>query len=470
MTRNLTSYGSSYLVPDPDVRTPCGSQIDVEEADINIYNRSYRQTNITEGFTRLIYLDSPAPSVSRLDYYWYSSNEDVAIITDYGTVLALPINTSQETVKIMAVYKYDMSKCYVKEFVVKNDTSTYSSDPIDIYLDMTAQAGQYISIDLSDVDVPINFLQYYNWTVQSGGFADSWGRIYAYNDSLGTTLSVTGVYQYNSKVKIHIDAFVVLPLSGYELDYNPALWDGDVEDNNNCYAYAINNQVRPGTNTLWWKQQPGQYGNAITYNYNNEVQMFNAVTKDFEKYNELFGTNLVFQRIGKFQKCPAGTYKVALVANSLNIDYHWYRQDSDGYWSHKPGTTPLTRYDSNGNLIVDPQTCARGIYDVFHGFYAVSGWDNMYDESENSLLNLLETFISQKSEDIVLNSKIQHLRIGMTHDEVISLFGVKGIDIGCGTLIEQYSTENDNIIKIYYKLVDNNFIVANFSIEGGEKS
>lgn len=88
MTRILTSYGSEHLVPDPDIGTPCGSQINVEEADISIYDRSYRQSNITEGFTRLIYLSN---TDSRLDYHWYSSDENVAIITDYGTVLALPI-------------------------------------------------------------------------------------------------------------------------------------------------------------------------------------------------------------------------------------------------------------------------------------------------------------------------------------------------------------------------------------------
>lgn len=460
--RSLTSYGSSYLVPDPDYATNSGSQITIEEADINVLNRSYRGTNITEGFTRLIYLSN---TDSRLDYHWYSSDEDVAIITDYGSVLALPISVSQKTVKIMAVHKTDMSKCYIKQFEVYNDTETYNSDPIDIYTTMIAEAIQYKSIDLSDVNVPINMLQYYSWSVSGNAIADAWGRVYAFGDALGATLQITGVYQYNRKVKIHIEALVVLALSGYELDYDTNIWDDEVEQHNNCYAYALNNQVYPGTNYLWHKQQPGGYSNNMTSDYCNEAAMYNAVLEDFNTYNSNYGTNLTFTRINKYQKCPAGTYKVALAAESDNGDYHWYRQDSDGYWSHKRGTTAVTRYDSNGNLIIDPQECRRGEYDVFLGFYAVSGWNNMYDESADILLYALEEINETSNTLGITNAQISNICVGMKHDEVIELLGIRGNDIGSGTLIEEYITESGNVINIYYKLVNDQFEVFNIKIE-----
>ena len=462
ISRNITSYGSSYLIPDPDRPTPCGSQITVEEADISEWNRSYRGTNITEGFTRLMYLSN---TDSRLDYHWYSSDENVAIITDYGTVLALPISVSQKTVKVMAVHKTDMSKCYIKEFTVYNDTETYNSDPIDIYTTMTVETMQYKSIDLSNLDVPINMLQYYSWSVSGDALTDAWGRVYAFSNALGTTLQITGVYQYNPKVKIHIEAPVVLPLSGYELDYDTSIWDDEVEGNNNCYAYALNNQVYPGTNNLWYKQQPGEYSDNLTFNYSNEEAMYNAVLEDFNTYNRNYGTNLTFTRINKYQKCPAGTYKVALVAVSNNRDYHWYRQDSDGYWSHKPGTTPVTRYDSSGNLIIDPETCNRGIYDVFLGFYAVSGWDNMYNESANVLLYILEEMNEELNVSSITNAQISNICIGMKYDEVITLLGTSGNDIGSGTLIEEYTTETGDIVNICYKLVDEQFEVFDIIIE-----
>jgi len=119
INRLVTQSGSDVLVTDPDYMTPCGSQINIIEADKNI--KSYRQTFITEGFTRLVYFDIDyAPSISRLDYYWYSSNSSVATVTPYGTVLALPVTTAT-TVKIMAVFKTDCSKVFIKEFTILDD-------------------------------------------------------------------------------------------------------------------------------------------------------------------------------------------------------------------------------------------------------------------------------------------------------------------------------------------------------------
>lgn len=460
INRRITSYGSSYLIPDPDQYTNCGSQITVAERDTSISNRSYRQTGITEGFTRLIYLENSSPSLSRLDYYWYSSDESIATVTNYGTVFAMPISTSSETVKIMAVYKYDMSKTYVKEFTVYNDTKTYLSDPIDIYIDMTIGACQYTYIDMSKTDVPINVLQYYMWsTTNSNAIVDGWGRMYPYSASLGTTINFTGVYQYNQRVKIHVNSFVVLQLSGYELDYDTSLWDDDVQNNNNCYAYAINNQVYPGTNTLWFKQQPGEFADSMEFEYSNEEKMRAAVLADFEKYNERFGTNLSFTPIGKYQKSEAGTYKVALVANSNNWDYHWYRQDSDGYWSHKPGTTQLTRYDNSGNLIIDPENCERGIYDLFLGFYSVTGWNNMYEEN-NTILYYSNSFNNIKgSNDIVIVSEslLNNITVGMNIDDVVSTLGSVGRSSGSGAIIHEYTTHNNETIRLYYKLNTNNY-------------
>jgi hypothetical protein len=48
-----------------------------------------------------------------------------------------------------------------------------------------------------------------------------------------------------------------------------------------------------------------------------------------------------------------------------NSDYHWYRQDNVGCWSHKPGSTAVRNVDNAGNPITDPKTCNRGPYTVF---------------------------------------------------------------------------------------------------------
>lgn len=174
-----------------------------------------------------------------------------------------------------------------------------------------------------------------------------------------------------------------MPLNWNELEYNPSIWKGVVEENNNCYGYALNNQVKPGTNVLWKKQQPGEYSNNKITECSPEI-LVNAVKTDFSAYSSYMKATYKFEPIGKYEKCPIGTYKVALVCYKTgfwiftNQDYHWYRQDADGYWSHKPGTTNVKRTDDSGKLIVDPETCDRGRYTNFVGFFAITPWGNLY--------------------------------------------------------------------------------------------
>ena len=180
----------------------------------------YNNSNITEGFTRCIYLmvdNVLLEPNSRLAYDWYSSDDDVAIVTQYGTVLAKSVD-SNTNVTIYAILKEDPSVVYRKTFTILNDTLTYESSPINIYVDMTVGAGEYTPIDLSGEVVPINILQYYSWSILQGGSVDYWGNINAYETSLGDTLYIIGNYLFNSRVKVFVDAFVTLPMSGYELD------------------------------------------------------------------------------------------------------------------------------------------------------------------------------------------------------------------------------------------------------------
>ena len=82
--------------------------------------------------------------------------------------------------------------------------------------------------------------------------------------------------------------------------------------------------------------------------------------------------------IGVKKRSPVGYSKIALVIDPMD-DYHFYRQDPDGYWSHKPGSQPVTRLDADGVLIIDPMTCNRDYtkqgkslnYTLFCGFFSV---------------------------------------------------------------------------------------------------
>lgn len=48
-----------------------------------------------------------------------------------------------------------------------------------------------------------------------------------------------------------------------------------------------------------------------------------------------------------------GYYEVYLVIDQ-GKDYHWYRQDKGGNWSHKPGRTPVINVDASGRFISNP--------------------------------------------------------------------------------------------------------------------
>lgn len=52
--------------------------------------------------------------------------------------------------------------------------------------------------------------------------------------------------------------------------------------------------------------------------------------------------------------CLKGQHQVCLCVNA--VDYHWFRQDDDGSWSHKPGSTPVVNVCNGtiGKPITDP--------------------------------------------------------------------------------------------------------------------
>jgi hypothetical protein len=132
--------------------------------------------------------------------------------------------------------------------------------------------------------------------------------------------------------------------------YNPAFWNTPArQPHNNCYNYA-NDQA---TNTF---AQPGRAtGHMYTALSCPSVQP--AATSDGLHACPNFSGTLG----------PGHGWYVALVIWP-NVDYHWYRQDKVGCWSHKPGQTAARNTDNSGRPITDPRTCNRGGYTNFCSF------------------------------------------------------------------------------------------------------
>lgn len=130
--------------------------------------------------------------------------------------------------------------------------------------------------------------------------------------------------------------------------YEPAMWNfAPTQANNNCYNYA-NDRV---TNTF---AQPGKYHNA-QYSALTCASVQPAAVAD------------KLTASANFSQAISDGWYVALVIWP-NVDFHWYRQDKGGCWSHKPGGTAARNTDNSNKIIKDPQTADRGNYTQFCSF------------------------------------------------------------------------------------------------------
>jgi len=135
--------------------------------------------------------------------------------------------------------------------------------------------------------------------------------------------------------------------------YTPTFWNdgGQVQGNNNCYNYSNNTR----TDTF---AQPGQAAGS-PWTALQCPQVRTAALADG------------LDALPASGQCPTNACKkvdkLALVVWPGG-DYHWYRQDKNGMWTHKPGGTQATNLDNSGNPIANPETADRGNYTDFCGY------------------------------------------------------------------------------------------------------
>lgn len=147
--------------------------------------------------------------------------------------------------------------------------------------------------------------------------------------------------------------------------YEPDSWnDGNGDQySNNCYDYAVD---KKSGQPVPHKSQPGDgSGRRLTSldcnNPADDTGVDDAAERDGLKPSD------------RDSDCDPGCWKVALVISP--DDYHWYRQDDDGSWSHKPGHGEATNKDASGNDISDPEAADRDYgwtdYSTFCGYFCV---------------------------------------------------------------------------------------------------
>ena len=171
------------------------------------------------------------------------------------------------------------------------------------------------------------------------------------------------------------------PTSGYEPRRNDEYWnsmENGVKESHNCFAYAMNTvDPRMLKKCLETEScnvdfpQPGYASGHTPFSNQKEKGCVDMVSR-------LWGDNPKVRATTFDSVCGKGTSKIALIVDPKR-DYHFLRQDPDGYWSHKPGAMTVRRYDASGRPIIRPDRATFMYknkkepltYTQFCGYYCV---------------------------------------------------------------------------------------------------
>lgn len=155
----------------------------------------------------------------------------------------------------------------------------------------------------------------------------------------------------------------IAPLSGDELAYDPKQWNRykGIKEAHNCFAYAYGFMDMPNTPNCTKESCP------ISFPQPGQATGHPGFPKvDGKRCPDIIGRALSdvpnSHRAAFTQRCAKGMRKVAFVVDPKE-DYHVYRQDRSGKWSHKPGGTDVTDLDASKNPIYDPKLADRSYKD-----------------------------------------------------------------------------------------------------------
>ena len=139
--------------------------------------------------------------------------------------------------------------------------------------------------------------------------------------------------------------------------YDPHKWDSKSHiSTNHCYNYATDVMKDNGA-------IPGEGGGTPCCSSDNTTtceSITNAAILDLLK------------SVANTAAPPDGHYVALAVqpAGTAQRDFHFYRRDCNGFWSHKVGKSPVSNLDNSNNPITDPSICDRGTYTVFCGYFS----------------------------------------------------------------------------------------------------
>lgn len=190
-------------------------------------------------------------------------------------------------------------------------------------------------------------------------------------------------------------SFLKLFTNGFEEDYNPTKWDHPyVEGSHNCYSYFLDDiqQVLitkckksckkeyadcPRKTKICGqkKPQPGHFNHLMRKGSLGSFKRDYRCPKMEEK---IIKDNPNLKKTSFFEKCPTNHYKGSMVVHK-DKTFHFYKQNKNGLWSHKPGTMAVTNIDASEKKIYFPHFSNRDYsnkpnkinYKDFCGYYCI---------------------------------------------------------------------------------------------------
>ena len=169
------------------------------------------------------------------------------------------------------------------------------------------------------------------------------------------------------------------PLTGFEPSYNPNKYNGTrkMRESHNCFAYAFDHVEMPPDyecnenicNTPF--HQPGRKSGFPKWSESKGKRCPDLISR-------LRADIPGIKTVSFSEKCPVGTSKIALAVApdkedaKRSGDYHFWRQDNNGMWSHKPGGTEVTNKDASKKPIYDPSLADRNYGDRLNYKYFCS--------------------------------------------------------------------------------------------------
>ena len=367
----------NYLISEPTIITPTDytGYADAYATDINLMN-SFSNHSTLQGYLfktrrfRAGYIHNECIVLSPkrigyqeafIEYQFIVPINRVDIELSHWREVSTEGLTSATGKAVVEIYRYGAY-----------DTSNPKLDLLSASTNLPEDRNNKTTYKLC-FDRPITRFRIYACTFEQNVNDNNRGRICVGNMTIYEDIS----YQNHPTV-------YDMPTSGSEVAYDSSFWN--VRPSYfNCYNYALNTKTEQnlqpgyggylyGTNTDFWSIY-------LTPSYFTYQTMISYVSGDSQYYqyydpNNNLITGFHFAPISEYNICGMGYYKIALVFDLTpnNCDYHWYRQNPDGTWSHKPGQGEARDFDYDGNPICNPRYCNRKtacyVYDEINGSYA----------------------------------------------------------------------------------------------------